>query len=51
MMVTLQLKNTSTTEAMSVNATPEEIAAANEIRSIYVSLLDVTDGTKHRQTV
>jgi hypothetical protein len=45
MMVTLQLKNTSTTEAMSVNATPEEIAAANEIRSIYVSLLDVTDGT------
>lgn len=45
MMVTLQLKNTSTTEAMSINATPEEIAAANEIRSIYVSLLDVTDGT------
>lgn len=45
MMVTLQLKNTSTTEAMSINATPEEIAAANEIRSIYVSLLDVTDDT------
>ncbi|MDE0399951.1 MAG: NEW3 domain-containing protein [Candidatus Poribacteria bacterium] len=45
MMVTLQLKNTSTTEAMSVNATPEEIAAANEIRSIYVSLLDSVDGT------
>ncbi len=45
MMVTLQLKNTSTTEAMSINATPEEIAAANEIRSIYVSLLDVLDGT------
>ena len=45
MMVTLQLKNTSTTEAMSINATLEEIAAANEIRSIYVSLLDVTDGT------
>lgn len=45
MMVTLELKNTSTTEAMSINATPEEIAAANEIRSIYVSLLDVTDDT------
>ena len=45
MMVTLELKNTSTTETMSVNATPEEIAAANEIRSIYVSLLDVTDDT------
>ncbi|MXV74760.1 hypothetical protein F4Z99_10820 [Candidatus Poribacteria bacterium] len=45
MMVTLQLKNTSTTEAMSINATPEEIAAANEIRSIYVSLLDTVDGT------
>ena len=45
MMVTIQLKNTSTTEAMPVNATPEEIAAANEIRSIYVSLLDVTDDT------
>ena len=45
MMVTLQLKNTSTTEAMSINATPEEIAAANEIRSIYVSLLDSVDGT------
>ena len=45
MMVTLQLKNTSTTEAMSVNATPEDIAAANEIRSIYVSLLDTVDGT------
>ena len=28
MMVTLQLKNTSTTEAMSINATPEEIAAS-----------------------
>ena len=45
MMVTLQLKNTSTTEAMSVDATPEEIAAANEIRSIYVSLLDTMDDT------
>ncbi len=45
MMVTIQLKNTSTTEAMPSNATPEEIAAANEIRSIYVSLLDVTDDT------
>lgn len=45
MMVTLQLKNTSTTESMSSNATPEEIAAANEIRGIYVSLLDVTDDT------
>ena len=45
MMVTLQLKNTSTTESMSTNATPEEIAAANEIRGIYVSLLDVTDDT------
>ena len=45
MMVTLQLKNTSTTEAMSINATPEEIAAANEIRSIYVSLLDTADDT------
>ena len=45
MMVTLQLKNTSTTEAMSINATDEEIAAANEIRSIYVSLLDTTDDT------
>ena len=45
MMVTLELKNTSTTETMSVNATPEEIAAANEIRSIYVSLLDTVDGT------
>ena len=45
MMVTIQLKNTSTTEAMPVNATPEEVAAANEIRGIYVSLLDVTDDT------
>lgn len=45
MMVTIQLKNTSTTESMPVNATPEEIAAANEIRGIYVSLLDVTDDT------
>ena len=45
MMVTIQLKNTSTTEAMSDNATPEEIAAANEIRAIYVSLLDTTDDT------
>ena len=45
MMVTIQLKNTSTTEAMSSTATPEEIAAANEIRGIYVSLLDVTDDT------
>ena len=45
MMVTIQLKNTSTTEAMPSNATPEEIAAANEIRSIYVSLLDTVDST------
>ncbi len=45
MMVTIQLKNTSTTEAMPSDATPEEIAAANEIRSIYVSLLDVTNDT------
>ena len=45
MMVTIQLKNTSTTEAMPSDATPEEIAAANEIRSIYVSLLDVVDDT------
>ncbi len=45
MMVTIQLKNTSTTETMSMNATPEEIAAANEIRGIYVSLLDTIDGT------
>ncbi len=45
MMVTIQLKNTSTTEAMPINATPEEIAAANEIRAIYVSLLDAVDGT------
>ncbi|MCE2397238.1 hypothetical protein J4G02_22275 [Candidatus Poribacteria bacterium] len=45
MMVTIQLKNTSTTEAMPVNATPEEIAAANEIRGIYISLLDVVDDT------
>ena len=45
MMVTIQFKNTSTTEAMPSNATPQEIAAANEIRGIYVSLLDVTDDT------
>ena len=45
MMVTIQLKNTSTTEAMPSNATPEEIAAANEIRGIYVSLLDVINDT------
>ena len=45
MMVTVQLKNTSTTEAMPLNATPEEIAAANEIRAIYVSLLDAVDST------
>ena len=45
MMVTIQLKNTSTTEAMPSDATPEEIAAANEIRSIYVSLLDAVDST------
>ena len=45
MMVTIQLKNTSTTEAMPSNATPEEIAAANEIRAIYVSLLDAVDST------
>ena len=40
-MVDLRLKNTSTTESMPVNATPEEIAAANEIRSIFVSLKDI----------
>ena len=40
-MVNLRLKNTSTTESMPVNATPEEIAAANEIRSIFVSLKDI----------
>ena len=45
MMVAIQLKNTSTTEAMSSHVTPEESAAANEIRGIYVSLLDVTDDT------
>lgn len=45
MMVTIKLKNTSTTEAMPINATPEEIAAANEIRSIYISLLDAVDNT------
>ncbi len=45
MMVKIVLKNTSTTEAMPENASPEEIAAANEIRAIYVSLLDVTDDT------
>ncbi len=45
MMVTIQLKNTSATEAMPSAATPEEIAAANEIRSIYVSLLDAVDST------
>ncbi len=45
MMVTIQLQNTSTTETMAADATPEEIAAANEIRGIYVSLLDVTDDT------
>ena len=45
MMVALELKNTSTTEAMPSNATSQEIAAANEIRGIYVSLLDVTDDT------
>ena len=44
-MVTIQLKNTSTTEAMPLNVTQEEIAAANEIRSIYVSLLDVANNT------
>ena len=45
MMVTIQLKNTSTTEGMPINASPEEIAAANEIRAIYVSLLDTVDST------
>ena len=45
MMVTLQLKNTSTTESMSSNASSQEIAATNEIRSIYVSLLDSIDDT------
>jgi len=47
-MVTLRLKNTSTTESMPADATPQEIAAANEIRSIYVSLKDV-DGTNVAQ--
>ena len=47
-MVTLRLKNTSTTESLPINATPEEIAAANEIRSIFISLKDIesTDGTQ-----
>ena len=40
-MVNLRLKNTSTTESMPIDATPEEIAAANEIRSIFVSLKDI----------
>ncbi|MDE0297361.1 MAG: hypothetical protein OXN17_01845 [Candidatus Poribacteria bacterium] len=40
-MVAVRLKNTSTTESMPVNASPEEIAAANEIRSIFVSLKDI----------
>ena len=40
-MVAILLKNTSTTESMPVNSTPEEIAAANEIRSIFVSLKDI----------
>ncbi len=40
-MVTIRLKNTSTAESMPINATPEEIAAANEIRSIFVSLKDI----------
>ncbi len=44
-MVTIILKNTSTTESMPVDATPGEIAAANEIRSIFVSLLDIVDST------
>ena len=39
--VTIRLKNTSTTESMPADATPEEIAAANEMRSIYVSLMDI----------
>ncbi len=47
-MVTIRLKNTSTAESMPINATPEEIAAANEIRSIFVSLKDIesTGGTQ-----
>lgn len=40
-MVNLRLKNTSTTESMPIDATTEEIAAANEIRSIFVSLKDI----------
>ena len=39
--VTVGLKNTSTTESMPESATPQEIAAANEIRSIYISLKDI----------
>ena len=47
-MVSIRLKNTSTTESMPVDATAEEIAAANEIRSIFVSLKDIdsTNGTQ-----
>lgn len=48
-MVTVRLKNTSTTESMPINATPEEIAAANEIRSIFVSLKDI-DSTSGAQS-
>ena len=48
-MVTIRLKNTSTTESMPVNASPEEIAAANEIRSIFVSLKDI-DSTSGAQS-
>ncbi len=48
-MVTIRLKNTSTTESMPADATPEEIAAANEIRSIFVSLKDI-DSTNAAQS-
>ncbi len=48
-MVTIRLKNTSTTESMPADATPEEIAAANEIRSIFVSLKDI-DSTSGAQS-
>ena len=48
-MVTIRLKNTSTTESMPADATPEEIAAANEIRSIFVSLKNI-DSTNAAQS-
>jgi hypothetical protein len=46
--VTIGLKNASTAESMPASATLEEIAAANEIRSIYVSLKEA-DGTNIAQ--